>query len=71
MFMARLFHDESSFDRLVEGYDLRPLVSGMTVPWLVVGGEVDELSAVRYVYQMARLCPAPSTFVIYQRVGTP
>jgi alpha-beta hydrolase superfamily lysophospholipase len=66
MFMAGLFHDEDAFDRLVEGYGLRPLISGMTVPWLVVGGEADELSPVRWVYEMARLCPAPSTLVIYQ-----
>jgi pimeloyl-ACP methyl ester carboxylesterase len=66
MFMAGLFHDEVAFDRLVEGYDLRPLIGRMTVPWLVVGGEADELSPVRWVYELARLCPAPSTLVIYQ-----
>jgi pimeloyl-ACP methyl ester carboxylesterase len=66
MFMAGLFHDEAAFDRLVERYDLRPLIGSMSVPWLVVGGEADELSPVRWVYEMARLCPAPSVLVIYQ-----
>jgi alpha-beta hydrolase superfamily lysophospholipase len=66
MFMAGLYDDEVAFDQLVQGYDLRPLVGAMTVPWLVLGGEADELSPVRWVYEMARLCPAPSTLVIYQ-----
>jgi dienelactone hydrolase len=66
MFMAGLYHDEAAFDRLVEGYDLRPLMGGMTVPWLVVAGEADELSPVGWVYELARLCPAPSTLVVYQ-----
>lgn len=66
MFMAGLFHDEAAFDRLVEGYDLRPLLGGMTVPWMVVAGESDELSSVQWVYEMARRCPTPSTLLIYQ-----
>ena len=66
MFMAGLYHDEAAFDEMVRGYDLRPLVGGMQVPWLVLGGEADELSPVRWVYELARQCPAPSTLVIYQ-----
>ncbi len=66
MFMAGLFHDEAAFDRLVEGYDLRPLLGGMTVPWMVVAGESDELSSVQWVYEMARRCPTRSTLLIYQ-----
>jgi alpha-beta hydrolase superfamily lysophospholipase len=38
----------------------------MTVPWLVVSGEADELSSVQWVYELARLNPAPSTLLIYQ-----
>jgi alpha-beta hydrolase superfamily lysophospholipase len=66
MFMAGLYHDEAAFDEMVRGYDLRALVSRMHVPWLVVAGEADELSPVRWVYDLARLCPAPSRLVIYQ-----
>ena len=51
---------------MVQGYDLRPLVTTMEVPWLVLAGEADELSPVRWVYELARVCPAPSTLVIYQ-----
>jgi alpha-beta hydrolase superfamily lysophospholipase len=66
MFMAGLYDDEAAFDEMVRGYDLRPLVSTMHVPWLVLAGEADELSPVRWVYELARICPAPSTLVIYQ-----
>ncbi len=66
MFMAGLYHDEAAFDRMVKGYDLRPLIGGLTMPWMVLGGEADELSPVQWVYEMARLCPAPSTLVVYQ-----
>jgi alpha-beta hydrolase superfamily lysophospholipase len=65
MFMAGLYTDEAAFDVMVRGYDLRPLVRDMRVPWLILGGEADELSPVKWVYDMARLCPAPSTIVIY------
>ncbi|MGH9088606.1 MAG: alpha/beta hydrolase family protein [Acidimicrobiales bacterium] len=67
MFMAGLFDDEESFDRLVAGYDLRPLVARSTVPWLAVGGEADELSPVTWVYEIARWSSASSTLVVYDR----
>ena len=38
MFMAGLPGDEEAFDWLAAGYDLRPLVAQLEVPWLVVGG---------------------------------
>jgi pimeloyl-ACP methyl ester carboxylesterase len=66
MFMAGLYHDEAAFDHMVQEYDLRPLISKMTVPWLVVGGEADELSPVQWVCELARNNPTPSTLVIYQ-----
>lgn len=65
MFMAGLQHDEDAFDRLVSGYDLRRLIDGMAVPWLVVAGEADELSPVEWVYEMGRRCPAPSSLLVY------
>jgi alpha-beta hydrolase superfamily lysophospholipase len=66
MFMAGLYHDEPAFDEMVRDYDLRPLIRSMHVPWLILGGEADELSPVRWVYELAGLSPAPSTLVIYQ-----
>lgn len=65
MFMAGLYGDEDAFDRMAAEYDLRPMVAGMQVPWLVVAGEADELSPVEWVYELARACPAPSSLLIY------
>jgi dienelactone hydrolase len=65
MWMAGLFHDEAAFDELVTGYDLRPLVAQMQVPWQVVGGSADELSPTRWVDELARRCPAPSSITRY------
>lgn len=59
MWMAGLYHDEDAFDAMTPGYDLRPLLPGMSVPWQVVGGGSDELSPPEWVAEMARLCPAP------------
>lgn len=65
MWMAGLLHDEDAFDKMVTGYDLRPLVADMQVPWLVVGGTADELSPTRWVDQLTALCPAPSSVTRY------
>lgn len=67
MFMAELYDDEAAFDQMVAGYDLRPLIEHMRVPWLVIAGEADELSPVRWVYDLAARFPAPSTLLVYQR----
>jgi dienelactone hydrolase len=61
MWMAGLWNDEVAFDRMVAQYDLRPLLDGMAVPWQIVGGTADELSPVRWVEEMVRRCPAPSS----------
>jgi alpha-beta hydrolase superfamily lysophospholipase len=65
MWMAGLFDDEAAFDELAAGYDLRPLVQEMQVPWLVIGGTADELSPTRWVDELTRLCPAPSSITRY------
>ena len=65
MWMAGLWHDEPAFDRMVAGYDLRPLIERMAVPWHVVGGGADELSPPSWVQEMARRCPAPSSVTTY------
>lgn len=66
MWMAGLADDEDSFDRMVTAYDLRPLIKDLRVPWLVVGGDADELSPVDWVYELAAACPAPNSLLIYQ-----
>jgi alpha-beta hydrolase superfamily lysophospholipase len=65
MWMAGLFHDEKAFDELAEGYDLRPLVAGMQVPWQLVGGAADELSPTEWVDELAGACPAPVSVTRY------
>lgn len=67
MFMAGLWEDEPAFDRMAAGYDLRALVTSMTVPWLAVGGGADELSPVGWVDDLAARSAAPSTVVVYER----
>jgi alpha-beta hydrolase superfamily lysophospholipase len=67
MFMAGLWDDEPAFDRMVAGYDLRPLAPSMTVPWLAVGGGADELSPVGWVDDLAARSAAASTVVVYER----
>lgn len=65
MWMAGLERDEAAFDAMVAGYDLRDPIAEMTVPWFVIGGEADELSPVAWVYELADLCPAPTTTLMY------
>lgn len=65
MFMAGLFDDEAAFDEMAAGYDLRPYVEGMTVPWLVVGGDADELSPSSWVFDLAARTPAPTSLLLY------
>jgi hypothetical protein len=46
--------------------DLRPLVSGMKMPWLNIVGEKDELSPVRHTLDLAARAGGPSPIVMYQ-----
>ena len=66
MFMAGLWDEEDTFDRMVAGYDLRELVRRMTVPWLAIGGDADELSPAGWVDTLAALSAAPSTVILYE-----
>ncbi len=65
MFMAGMFEDEAAFDAMAAGYDLRPLVQEMRVPWMVVAGEADELSPVEWVHELVARCPAPTSLLVY------
>lgn len=65
MWMSGLEGDEAAFDRMVTRIDLRPLITKMSSPWLVIAGDADELSPVRYSYDLARLCPMPSPMLVY------
>lgn len=65
MWMSGLEYDEDAFDRMTERIDLRPLMDDMTVPWLVVAGDADELSPVRWSYELAGACASPSPMLVY------
>ena len=65
MWMSNL-HDEAEFDRMAAKMDLRPLMPQMTVPWLNVIGEKDELSPIKHTLDLAARCGSPSPIVIYE-----
>ena len=65
MWMAGM-DDEDEFDRMAARLDLRPLFPDMTVPWLAVAGEADELSPIDHTYKLAAICGAPSSLLVFQ-----
>ncbi len=65
MWMANI-QDEAAFDRMASRMDLRALIGGMTVPWLSVIGEKDELSPIKHTFDLASRCGAPAPIVVYQ-----
>lgn len=65
MFMAGI-DDEQEFDEFIKAFDLRERVSNLTCPYMVLGGELDELSPIRHSYELVRHVPGPVELVIYQ-----
>lgn len=67
MWMSGLERDEAAFDDLATEIDLRPVMRQMTVPWLVVAGDEDELSPIQHSYDLVAACAAPSAMLVYQQ----
>jgi pimeloyl-ACP methyl ester carboxylesterase len=65
MWMSGLERDEAAFDEMVQQIDLRPLMAGMSVPWLVVAGDADELSPIEHSYDLVRDCASPAPLLVY------
>ena len=65
MYMAG-FDDESAFDEFARRLDLRPLADSISVPYLVLAGEDDELSPIEHTLRLLRPIPAPTQLVLYQ-----
>ena len=65
MFMAG-YEDEAAFDEFIQGFDLRDRVADLTCPYMVVGGELDELSPIHNTYDLVRLVPGAVDLVIYE-----
>lgn len=65
MFMAG-YEDEAAFDEFIQSFDLRTRVSNLECPYMVLGGELDELSPIRHTYDLVEYVPGPVDLVIYQ-----
>lgn len=67
MWMSGLERDEEAFDVMAEQIDLRPVMSKMSSPWLVIAGDEDELSPMEHSYDLARSCASESPMLVYQQ----
>lgn len=65
MWMSGMERDEKAFDEMAAGMDLTPLVEKMTVPWLVIAGDEDELSPIEHSYDLARAAAGPAPLLVY------
>jgi pimeloyl-ACP methyl ester carboxylesterase len=65
MFMAG-YEDESEFDEFIQGFDLRTRVSDLRCPFMVLGGELDELAPIKHVFETCKKVPGPVDIVVYQ-----
>lgn len=65
MYMAG-YQDEAEFDRFIKGFDLRTRVANLVCPYMVLGGELDELSPISHTYELVTHVPGPVDLVIYQ-----
>ena len=65
MFMAG-YEDEDQFDAFMRGFDLRTRVSNLTCPFMVLGGELDELAPIKHVFEVCKHIPGPTDIVVYQ-----
>jgi pimeloyl-ACP methyl ester carboxylesterase len=65
MFMAG-YEDEAEFDKFIQGFDLRTRVFNLGCPFMVLGGELDELSPIKHVFEVCKKVPGPVEIVVYQ-----
>lgn len=65
MFMAG-YEDEEEFDKFILGFDLRTRVSNLRCPFMVLGGELDELAPIKHVFEVAKKVPGPVDIVVYE-----
>lgn len=66
MFMAGYEEDEEGFDKFIKGFDLRTKVANLKCPYMVLGGELDELAPIKHTYELTRHVPGSVELVIYQ-----
>jgi dienelactone hydrolase len=60
------YEDESDFDKFIATFDLRTRVDNLRCPFMVLGGELDELAPFHYVFDVVKKVPGPVQVVAYQ-----
>jgi len=65
MYMAG-YEDEVEFDRFAQSFSLQGIGARLRCPYLVVGGERDELSPIEHTYRLLQEVEAPKELVVYQ-----
>jgi cephalosporin-C deacetylase-like acetyl esterase len=65
MWMAG-FEDETEFDKFAKTLTLKGLGKKIKCPYLIVGGEFDQLSPIQYSYDIFNEVQAPKKFVVYE-----
>lgn len=66
MFMSGYEEDEAGFDKFIKGFDLRKKVGNLKCPYMVLGGELDELAPIKHTYELTRHVPGNVELVIYE-----
>jgi pimeloyl-ACP methyl ester carboxylesterase len=66
MFMSGFLDDEDGFDAFIQNFDLRTRVSNLRCPFMVLGGELDELAPIKHVFEVCKHVPGPVEIVVYQ-----
>jgi dipeptidyl aminopeptidase/acylaminoacyl peptidase len=58
--------NEEEFDRYVTGFDVREHAELISCPYLVVAGQLDELSPIEHTYRLLDTVPHPKELVVYE-----
>ena len=65
MFMSG-YEDEDQFDEFIKGFDLRTIAGDIKAPYMVIGGEDDQLSPIEHTYELFTHVTAPRKLVVYE-----
>jgi fermentation-respiration switch protein FrsA (DUF1100 family) len=65
MYMAG-FNDEAEFDKYAQTYSLKGTGEKIKVPYLVMGGEDDQLSPIEFTYDLFDTISAPKQLLVYE-----
>ncbi|HTI88588.1 MAG TPA: alpha/beta hydrolase [Alphaproteobacteria bacterium] len=68
MFMSG-HEEETEFDRMATGFDLRPIAPNIVAPYMIVAGAEDALSPIAATRELFGLIRAPKRLVVYDGAG--